>query len=52
MTNMSKEIVALNDAEIDEVDGGMLMAAAAVVGIAAGLVYLGGELHDAFCDQH
>ena len=52
MTNMTGEIVSLSDAEIEEVDGGLLMAVAAVVGIAAGLVYIGGELHDALCNQH
>ena len=52
MTNISGEIVALTDTEVEEVDGGVLNAAAAVVGIAAGLIYLGGELHDAFCRDH
>jgi hypothetical protein len=52
MTNMNGNIVSLSDAEVEEVDGGLLMGVAAVVGIAAGLVYIGGELHDALCRDH
>ena len=52
MTNMNAQIVSLNETEIDEVDGGALTTAAAIVGIAAGLIYIGGELHDAFCRDH
>lgn len=46
-----QSIVELSDDELGMVDGG-LTGFALLVGIAAGLVYLGGELHDATCDDH
>lgn len=49
--NAPSNIVAISNSEIDQVDGGIawIPAVALVVGIAAGVVYLGGELHDATC---
>lgn len=46
-----QSIVELTDDELGMVDGG-LKVFGLVVGIAAALVYLGGELHDATCDDH
>lgn len=45
---MNTNIRTLNDDEVLEVNGGILQLLAA----AAALIYIGGELHDALCDDH
>jgi lactobin A/cerein 7B family class IIb bacteriocin len=54
MTNFNGEIISLTDTEIEEVDGGITGwgIAAAVIATGAALVYIGGELHDALCNDH
>lgn len=49
----STQIIALDANEIDYVDGaGIFMTAAAVISVAAALVYAGEVLHDMTCEDH
>lgn len=54
MINQKQFIEPLTFNEIDQVDGGLatLGAVAAVVSIAAALVYAGEVYHDLTCDEH
>lgn len=49
---MKNEIMELEFNEIEEVNGAWIAAAGLAVAIITGLVYLGGEYHDATCTDH
>lgn len=52
MHNNAHKIEELTSLEVDQIGAGVLQAVAAAVAIVSGLIYIGGELHDALCKDH
>ena len=49
----NSNITTMTDAEIEQVDGAWGLAVlVAVVAVVGGIIYIGGELHDATCKDH